>query len=358
MNEIITRLLKWNSGNIANPYSIELSPTLRCNLNCLFCWRHSVKEIDYGNELDFSIYKRIIEEAKSLDIKEIKIIGGGEATVRKDILKIMELIKRNNMFGYICTNGTLFKEEGIEKVVKIGWDHIKISLHGPNAEIHDFLTSSKGSFKKAINTILLFKRYKQILKKDKPYIELGIVLVNKNSDRIIDLVELAQKLSVNAVFLEPITVYSKKGEKLKLNKNQIEETKKILKKAIKLTRTYNIDNNFLYFIKDYLIEKTNVMNEVLIQTNFKNDFSHLPCYEPFYRIGIRVDGIACPCGFFDESSTENITNKNLKEIWFGNYFNNRRKQMLENRLLDYCKKCCTTLVVNNIELRKKLKETG
>jgi MoaA/NifB/PqqE/SkfB family radical SAM enzyme len=354
MNEIIKKLLAWKNGSTENPYSIELSPTLKCNLNCLFCWRHSVKEFDTMNELNFSTYKRLIEEAKKLDVKEIKIIGGGEATCRKDTFKIMELIKKNNMFGYICTNGTLFHEDEVKKLVHIGWDHIKISLHGPNAEIHDFLTSSNGSFKKAINTILLFKKYKHILKKDKPYIELGIVLVNKNFNRIIDFVRLAKKLNVDAVFLEPITTYSENGDKLKLNKKQIEETKKILKKAIKLTRTDTIDNNFLFFIKDKLIEKTNVMNEVIVDNKNMHDFINIPCYEPFYRMGIRMDGIVCPCGFFDESSTENIRHKSLREIWFGDYFNNRRRQMLENKLSDYCKKCCTTLVVNNLILRKKL----
>ena len=87
----------------------------------------------------------------------------------------------------------------------------------------------------------------------------------------------------------------------------------------------------------------------------KNEFFSIPCYEPFYRMGIRVDGTVGPCGFFDTESSANIKNKSLKEIWFGSYFQNRRNQMFKRELPNYCKKCCTTLVANNQEIREQLR---
>jgi len=355
MREIIKRLNQWKNGKKSFPYGIELSPTLKCNLNCLFCWRHSVKKINLNNELSLLTYERIIEEAKRLNVQEMKIIGGGEATCRKDLIKIMELIKKNNMYGYICTNGTIFKQKEIKRLFEIRWDHIKISLHGPNKQINDYLTKVKGSFDKVIKNIELFKEYKDHRRKNKPYMEIGVVLVNKNYNKIIDFVKLGSRLGVNAVFLEPITVYSKEGKKLKLNQEQIKVTKNILKKVKRLANKYKIENNFDNFISLNLIEKTNIMSEVILSGNKKTDFFNLPCYEPFYRMGIRTDGVVGPCGFFDEMSPENIKNKSLKEIWFGDYFEKRRKHMLENKLSDYCKKCCTTLVINNFEIRKQLK---
>jgi PqqA peptide cyclase len=348
MHAILQRLLSWKNGFSANPYSIELSPTLRCNLDCLFCWRHSAK-IDFGRELSPATYKRIIKEAKVLGAEEIKIIGGGEASLRKDIIQLMGSIKKDGMRGYLCTNGTWFAAKDTKQIANMGWDHIKISLHGTE-DIHDFLTQKKGSFRKAVKNILLLTKYKHTHRTKRPFVEIGMVLVNKNYQELPDVLNLAKKLGVDALFLEPITAYSKTGEKLRLNRLQTDETKTIVNKL----RAHNIKNNFSSFSK--LIDKTGAMHTII--SAHKNDFLQLPCYEPFYRIGIRTDGIACPCGFYDESSRENIRDKNLNDIWFGDYFNSRRKSMLNNQLPDYCRKCCTTLVSNNIEIKKLLRNAA
>ena len=65
MDEKIRRLLNWFHGKKDLPYSIELSPTLRCNLNCLFCWRYG-KKVETSDELSLMDYKKILKEAKEL----------------------------------------------------------------------------------------------------------------------------------------------------------------------------------------------------------------------------------------------------------------------------------------------------
>ncbi|MAG50315.1 hypothetical protein CL621_01580 [archaeon] len=353
--EKIERLLKWSQGKNDFPFGIELSPTLKCNLECKFCWREENDGINYDNELSFEKYKDIIKEAAELKVKEIRIIGGGEAFCRKDMVKIMELIKQENFYGYVCTNGTLFNESSVDELIRIGWDYIKISLHGPDADTHDFLTGVKGSFDNVIKNIKLFQKYK----KDKPVLEFGIVLVNKNYNKIVEMIELANKLDVQSVFVEPITVYSDVGKQLKLNDEQRKEFVKIAKEAKQLADKYKIQTNLECFFDTNLIENTNKMEEIikfdLQNPKNKNDFFSIPCYEPFYRIGIRTDGVVGPCGFFDTKSLANVKDKSLKEIWFGDYFQKRRKQMLEKKLSNYCAKCCTTLVANNQEIRGKLK---
>jgi len=345
---------KGQKGEKPGPYGLEISPSLRCNVNCLFCWRRGVDKIDYLEELPFEKYKEIIEDATELGVKEIKVIGGGDATVRKDIVDIMELIKKNNIYGYICTNGILFKEKDIERLVKSGWDYIKLSFHGPDAKTHDELTDSKGSFDKVIQNIKLFNQYKKKYKTDVPHFELGIVMVNKNYDKIIEMIELAHSLDVGNVFIEPITVYSELGEKLRLNDEQKEDFKEIAKKAYVLAKKYNVSTNLKHFFDTTLVDSTNKMGEILLDDKEKG-FEHSPCFEPFYRMGIRVDGKIGPCGFLDEEGTENIKDKNLRDVWYGNYMNQMRDNMINQKLGEQCKRCCTTLVVNNLEIKKALK---
>lgn len=352
--EIIERLLNWAKGKRDYPYSIELSPTLRCNLNCLFCWRYG-KDVDYGLELNLKDYRRILKEAKELKVREVRVIGGGEPLIRKETFKIMKEIKKLGMFGYICTNGTLFSENSIKNLVKIGWDHVKISFHASKKGIQDKLTQRK-SFEKIVKNIRTFAKWKNKLKRKKPKIEIGMVLNRLNFREIVDMVKLAKKLDVQSFFIEPLTVYTSMGSKLKLTKKEIREFGKLAREAYLFAN--GLETNLQQFFSPEIIEKTGEMIEEIkrILKNERKNFFFAPCYEPWYRMGIRVDGRVCPCGFFDEESWENIKEKSLREIWFGEYFNLRRKQILEGNLPKHCKKCCITLVANNKLIRSELEK--
>jgi len=349
MEEIVKRLTKWKNGETAPPYGIELAPTLRCNINCLFCWREESKKVDYQNEISFEDYKRVIDEASEIGVKEVKIIGGGDALCKEGIIDLMCMIKDKKMFGYLCTNGLLFKEEDLKRLAEKRWDHIKLSLHAPDEKTNDHITRSKGSFKKAIKNIEILNGYK----KDKPKLEFGIVLINKNYNKVKEMIELAHSLNVRSVFIEPITVYSKLGESLRLNKKQTKGFQAIAKDAYRLSKDYRIETNLQHFFESKLVESTSKMDKVIL-ANEKKGFVSAACFEPFYRMGVRVDGQVCPCGFFDEESPENVKHKSLKEIWLSPYFERLRAKMIGKDLPKQCKKCCTTLVINNQDLRKKL----
>ena len=352
MDEIISRILKWSKGKKHLPYSLELSPTLRCNLNCLFCWRYG-KNIDYENELTLKEYDKILKEAEQLKVREIRIIGGGEPLLRKDTLEVMKKVKEYKMFGYICTNGTLFSEEMIKTLVTIGWDHIKVSLHGSNEKTQDLLAGGR-SFEKAIKNIKSFAKWKSKLKTHKPKIEIGFVLTRRNFKELVSMVKLANKLNVQAFFVEPITVYTKMGDELKFREKEIEEFKEIARKAYSLTN--GLETNLQQLFSSELIEKTGKMTKEIIKLikSKRKDFISAPCFEPWWRMGIRVDGSVCPCGFLDQDTIENVKNRSLKEIWLGEYFEQRRKELIQKNIPNYCQRCCTTLVQYNQIIRDNL----
>jgi MoaA/NifB/PqqE/SkfB family radical SAM enzyme len=352
MDEKIRRLLKWARGEKSLPYSLELSPTLRCNLNCLFCWRYG-KKVNYGKELTLEEYKRILEEANRLKVKEVRIIGGGEPLLRKDTFELMKEVKKYGMFGYICTNGMLFSEKMIKKLVTIGWDHVKISLHGPDKKTQDSLAQGR-SFDKIIKNIKSFVEWKKKLKAEKPKLEIGLVLNRMNFRKVVPMLKLAKKLNVQAFFVEPLTVYTEKGRELKLKKEEAEEFKEIARRAHSLAN--NLETNLQQFFSPELIEKTGKMVEEIkkLVKGERKDFLSVPCFEPWWRMGIRVDGWVCPCGFLDQNTTENVREKSLRKIWFGEYFEKRRRELLQKNMPDYCKRCCTTLVQFNQIIREQL----
>ncbi|MFC1890014.1 radical SAM/SPASM domain-containing protein [Thermodesulfobacteriota bacterium] len=354
MDGIVDTLVRWHRGEVPPPYGIELSPTLRCNLDCLFCWRYGKEEIDTLEELPIDKYLEIIEDAAGMGVTEFKVIGGGDACVRLDTIEILEGIKRHGMFGYLCTNGTLFRESDIDRLVDCAFDHIKISFHGSEARTHDNLAGRSGAYDKVLRNVRRFGERKGRGVR-LPRIEFGVVLGNRNAAEVPEIVRLAVGLGVEAVFIEPVTVYSDMGASLKLDEERRREFEGIARRAKEIADAAGIETNLGSFFESTLVEATNRMIDVLDGHSSGGDpFIDSPCFEPFYRVGIRVDGRVGPCGFFDEAGAESIRGKRLEDVWRGEYFQKRRAEMLERRLGAYCSRCCTTLVDNNRIIREKV----
>jgi len=352
--EEVKRMLEWMREGKGYPLRMEIAPTLVCNMNCLFCWRYG-RKVEIGEELSFEDYKRIIKEAAELNVKEVRVIGGGEPLFRKDTVDIMELIKKMGMFGYICTNGTLITQRLAERMVEMGWDHVKVSLHAPDATTEDYLTGLKGSFelaKRGVENLIKMRRKKG---KRKPKVEIGLVLVKENYRKIMEMVKFVGEMGVDAFFIEPITVYSEVGERMKLGEEEEKEFVSIAKKAYELCNMLGIETNLNSFFSPRLVESTGRMLDVL-KENKEEDIKLPPCFKPWLEIGIRNDGTVCPCGFYDVSSTENIKQKSLKQIWFGDYFERIRKNFLRGILPPHCQKCCATLVEENRRIRENLRK--
>ena len=182
-NEKIKRLKKWANGEKAPPFTLDINPTDKCNLKCLSCWQRGFKNVDSSYELSDEKLIGIVKEAIELGVMEFEITGGGEPLIRKGlVLQIMGLVKGSDRMGNITTNGTLFSDEGIRKIVTMGWDRITFSIDGPDAETSDFLRG-KGSFDMIMKSISLFNTYKKSCSSKDPIIKFNTVLSNKNYEK-------------------------------------------------------------------------------------------------------------------------------------------------------------------------------
>lgn len=355
MNKLVKRLKQWDKNHPVGPLKLQFNPTDRCNLGCIFCWQRDTSRVSYENEISIKRYTELVKEANELGVKEIQVTGGGEPFCRpKTVLKLMEEIKGYNIRGSLITNGTLFKEENIKKIINIDWDEIIFSLDSPNPKIHDSLRNKKGSFDKTIGAIKKFNQYK----KDKPKLCIHFVLCNKNYHELPGLIRLANRLKIKNVFIEPIVTVTETvdtSEKLKLTKEQLEDLPKFAKKAYRLCMDYSIENNLEKFLELNLTEKTNKMDEVIKEPSRKSKGFDPLCFEPFYNMIIRPNGRVGPCCMFDYSG-EYCHQKPLKEIWLGKHFSKVREKLLKGELMGYCSKCNPSQVVDNIKIREALQK--
>ena len=362
MEDKIRRIKDWSIGKKPGPIQVQFNPTDRCNLKCRFCWQRDTSRVSYENEISEDRYLKLIDECAELEVKHITVTGGGEPMCRPETTsKIMEAIKQKGMSGTLITNGTIFTKKIIKELVELEWDEIIFSVDSPNESIHDWLRQSTGSHKKTIENIELFNQQKKELSKDKPKLCIHFVLCNENHNQIFDMAKFTKDLGLINLFIEPVVTVAFEtdiGAKLKLNENELKETIRQIKKAERFCNKNSIQHNIGSLGKD-LIGKTNKMTEVIIAKaetkNKKKSFSETLCFEPFYNVIIRPNGRVGPCCMFDHSG-EYIHDKSLNDIWCGKHFESIRTRLVNQELLDYCKQCNPSQVVENIKIRKVLKK--
>ena len=138
--------------NLLFPMFITWSITSTCNLRCKHCFR-SEYDIEYLNEKKI---QEIITLFKNEGVQGI-ILTGGEPLTSKYLFNILKEIDGKIKVG-IATNGTLFTEDLLKKILSFNVKSFQISLDGTSSEINDYIRG-KGTFEKIIKNIELLQKY-------------------------------------------------------------------------------------------------------------------------------------------------------------------------------------------------------
>jgi MoaA/NifB/PqqE/SkfB family radical SAM enzyme len=367
--EITNSISKWFSGQDIFPYEVRLSPTNDCNLACLPCVSRGRPLHRPEGELSKAVYLRIVKEAAELKVRGFDICGGGEPFMRCDVtLDIMRKIKELGMAGSVSTNGTLFTEDMIEEIVRIGWDEIRFSINGPNEEIDDAIRGVKGAFKKSTEAIRNIVRIRKELNRNTPSIILMPILTRLNYDKLCEFVGLAHSLGVNSLIFQPFMSETppdprgvdekiRKGisQKLILRDAEVEKLQASLKEANELSERYNLHNNFNFLRTDDIKKTTDTLISSDSKKSRENPMLAVPCYVPWWLIDINTTGGVSPCSGYQ--TRENVKEKSLKEIWFGKNFEDLRKVLASGQVPNVCKICCAISVIDNRKIRENLSQT-
>jgi len=360
MKEYAFRMDRWLKGEKMGPVRIDAELHRRCNLNCTVCSRRASNQEDSKNiELSKEKWVNIAKESGELGVKYWNIAGVSEPMCRPDTtLSVMEMIKAYDMFGELTTNGTLWKEQDIKRAVKVGWDNICISIDAPDAKTHDKLRGVRGTFKKATSTVKSFNSWKNKLNSEDPSLTLNVVLNKLNYRSLPNMIKLANELGAQALFVEPMIAYTKTGEKLKLEKQEILELPNIIAQTKDLGKKYGILPTITCLDEDKkfqssLVSKTSNIKKVLEEDTkkFSNPLLSIPCYYPWFYLIIKADGSVTHCGEYDNTK-ENIRKKSLTDIWFGKELEQLRKQFVNKKLPNYCEKCRPNVIGDMRMIRK------
>jgi len=361
----LERLCKWQKEEKADPFSITVFPTNRCNLNCIFCegaYERKYKNTSFNSEISDELIERICEEGVNLHIKEWEISGGGEPFIRKHaVMNMIKIIKKvNDTKVKIITNGTLLNKIDARNLVLLNLDDLFISIDGFDKKTHDYVRDDKTSFSKCIKLIENISYFKKKFKIKSPQITMNSIIHAKNYKKLSSFLPFIVKKGVNNVELHPLIIFKEtfkyldkvmmKEQEIKafLNiLNAIEKNKLVSKNIIPKLDTFRkriclSSNNQRIGVN---IEKIRTRSRIKTNDNMLDAY----CLRPWFEILIDSDGKCGFCGVIgsgDESI--NIRNYSLREIWFEKY-DILRKAMLIGGYKQQCSKC--EKIINNHELK-------
>lgn len=180
-----------------NSFQVYLTVTLSCNLKCPHCIRafsrnNPTISIKYDELEDF--FKDIKKNIQNPQI----IITGGEPTLHKDFLKIVNLVIRTFGKAYICSNG-IINNSILTKLCNMQNLEIQISLDGSES-IHDSIRGD-GSFKLSLNTI------NKLLKCKIP-VKVSSTVNKKNKDSLLELAAILRNLDIDLWQIEMEQTFS------------------------------------------------------------------------------------------------------------------------------------------------------
>ena len=299
---------------------LKIEVSYKCPLSCIHC----SSEASTSNDLIMSLEKclGIINQAYELGVREIAF-SGGEPLIWQGLANSVKLCKKLGIKSCIYTSGNCDNiQETILKLSNVGLDRAIFSIYSPIEQEHVRITREINSFK---NTLLAITLCNQ----NGIQTELHFVALATNYQKLVGVVDLAQKYGVNAVSVLRF-VPQGRGE--------------MLKGRGTLTRSQNLE--LIELIKTirktgYSIRTGSPFNVLLLN-------EHPKCMAAQDRLVIAPDLTVYPCDAFKQIKAEQISpqviacslsDTSLKDCWENSSYLNAVRQSISQEVNEVCRNC-------------------
>ncbi|HKI48719.1 MAG TPA: radical SAM protein [Desulfobacteria bacterium] len=182
------------------PPSIQIEPTLSCNLNCVTCCRsNTTRKSGY---MDFGLFKKIIDDAKSIGVKRVQLFLFGESLMHPKIIEMIKYIKLKDMGFHLTTNGSLLNEEFGKQILYSGVtseDYLTFSVLGFSKQVHEKVMRGI-NHEQVVENILNFMKNRKLLNINGPVVETVFYSIPENEHELQDFLGYWNNIVDHAVF--------------------------------------------------------------------------------------------------------------------------------------------------------------
>ena len=346
---IAARIQRWDSDGPQGPVTLELYPTLKCNLDCAFCdttERHQPRQ----NELPLERHLAILDEAKGLGVERVFVLGGGEPLVARDLTPpILHRIKELGLEGILTTNGTILPRKLRTQLLDDGWDELHVSIDGPTAAIHDALRGMDGAFKKTVTNLCRLNVAKQQRNQVFPRLALHFVITNTNFSTLPDMVRLAHALGCFRVDFDALVAYRPEQLALALTEEQRRQVPAIAREALDVARQLGVATTL-----DNFLEPDNLVRGEAKELDLEPGLENAHCLKAWHYLVVQADGRTSPCCVL-AGQGESVAETPLQAVWRNGAFLNKVRQAMEaGTPLPRCRECSPNILVHEAHIRSHL----
>ncbi len=290
------------------PFRMDLALTYKCNINCGHCYNQTRDT----NELSTEQWKTVMKTIWDLGIPHV-IFTGGEATLRKDLVELIEFAESLGLSTGLLTNGVKLADEAyLNSLIEAGLDHIQITLESSDKKTHNKMTNAD-SFDSTVSAI-------------RNCVKAGIhtitntTITEDNAAGMVETIQFVHDLGLKYVAANAI-IYSGKA----LEGNFAVSTDKL--ESTILDMNEKIEELGLRFIW-YSPTRYCSFNPL------EFDLGEKRCTAGEYNLCIEPDGEVLPCQSWYESGG-NILTASWDSIWNGNLMKNARdRRWVEEECLE------------------------
>jgi MoaA/NifB/PqqE/SkfB family radical SAM enzyme len=196
--------------NIHSLSRLYVEPTSRCNLTCRTCIRNTWQE-PLG-DMTWPLFQKLVTQLGAFPhLESVLFAGFGEPTAHKDILRMIQTVKRLGLRAEITTNGTLLDGPMIDGLRRSGLDVLWASFDSAGeAGFEDIRRGAKfGPVVAALQSLQAGNA------KSRHAIKVGLsfVVMRRNVSDLEALDELARRVGAETVLVSNILPYSAEMEK-------------------------------------------------------------------------------------------------------------------------------------------------
>mgnify|MGYP001626444487 CR=1 FL=1 len=341
--------------------SVNLELTVLCNLRCEMCWWWGKNGIGFKlvENKDPMITRQMSKEEVFKVIDELAAthrpsfyISGGEPFEREDTVEIIEYIASKGLSVITNDNGTLIKDEWLQRLAKIKKLTINFSIDGPK-DVHDKIRGN-GNYDKTTSTIKKLIEYRG--NSMFPAIKTNTTFSPFILGRIDEMIrELQDNVGVDATRLQHLWF---------TDKEHAEAHKRVLHEVLGTNEGANVDSHiiptpskkYVETLADEIIkiEHTKYKKPVYIHPRMGKEemvryytdlnYTRAPrCTVAWNSIFIRANGdvMFCPDEWMVDFKLGNIREHSIEELWNNEKAKLFRRELWKHKLYPACARCCS-----------------
>ena len=326
---LIRQYGKWN-GKLGKfrrmPAGYFFYITDTCNLTCRYCWQRLDGSAPNSKpELSLEEWIKIIDK-----LPRFSFIGltGGEATVFKDLNKLVQYIKKSHS-ATINTNGMLLDEERLRIFVESGLDNISISIDG-FSENFDKAREHQGIFDKIVKNIKKLNQIKKELNASKPTLTIKAVLL----DECVDELEQFYDFCSQELLADNLNIsFNKTTNHAQFDTRILNEWKDIIGRGKPIMYSYQNKEKIVKTLLKLLRESKTNNCKVSLYPQMKTEMQirkliehggvdvYQPCHLPWAQTVISPIGDVIPCLSLNMGNLRD-NNYDINQIYYGDKYNN------------------------------------